>query len=49
MVKIIVKLSVLAIFLLVAWLFRKSIIAMYKKIVRIVTDADKKLTERIGK
>ena len=49
MVKDIVKYTVLGIFLLLAWLFRKTIIAIVKKLARIVNEADEKLVVRVGK
>ena len=49
MIKDIVKYSVIAILLVIAWFFRRTIKAISKKIVRVVKEADTKLSEKVGK
>ena len=49
MIKDIVKYTVLGIFLLIAWLFRRTIIAIVKNISKKLTDLDKKGQSRISK
>lgn len=44
-----IKWILLSIFMLVAILFRKTIIAIVMKLVRIVKEADSKLVARVGK